>query len=292
MDYRVILAGLSADQKAALTRRSDRAGLIHLAGHGGAILLTGSLIATDVAFWPLLLPIHGILLTFLFTLEHECTHKTPFASAPLNEWVGRLCGLVLMLPFEWFRYFHLAHHKWTNIDGKDPELTAEKPKTQRDWLIHVSGLPYWYGMFGTLIRLATRREHPPYLPKSALTRMQREAWAILAIYLSALIFIPQFLLWVWIIPSILGQPFLRLYLLAEHGDCPHVANMLENTRTTFTTAMVRFLAWNMPYHVEHHVYPNVPFHGLPAFHAILRQHLKVTAEGYVAFTRDYLSRHR
>ncbi len=125
--------------------------------------MTGSLIATDVAFWPLLLPIHGILLTFLFTLEHECTHKTPFASAPLNEWVGRLCGLILMLPFGWFRYFHLAHHKWTNIDGKDPELTAEKPKTQRDWLIHVSGLPYWSGMFGTLIRLATRRE-PSTLP--------------------------------------------------------------------------------------------------------------------------------
>ena len=65
------------------------------------------------------------------------------------------------------------------------------------------------------------------------------------------------------LPVLLGQPALRLYLLAEHGDCPRVANMFENTRTTFTTAMMRFLAWNMPYHVEHHVYPQVPFYRLP-----------------------------
>jgi fatty acid desaturase len=88
----------------------------------------------------------------------------------------------------------------------------------------------------------------------------------------------------------LAQPFLRLYLLAEHGDCPQVANMLENTRTTFTNRVVRFVAWNMPYHAEHHCYPAVPFHNLPALHDIAREQLQVTAPGYVAFSRDYLAR--
>ena len=100
------------------------------------------------------------------------------------------------------------------------------------------------------------------------------------------------LLWVWVVPVILGQPVLRLYLLAEHGDCPQVADMFLNTRTTFTTALVRFLAWNMPYHTEHHVFPQVPFHRLPALHAQMRDHLRVTADGYAAFTRDYLARRR
>ena len=72
------------------------------------------------------------------------------------------------------------------------------------------------------------------------------------------------LLWVWIIPALLGQPFLRLYLLAEHGCCAFVANMFENSRTTFTGPLVRFLAWNMPYHAEHHAFPTVPFYRLPA----------------------------
>ena len=104
------------------------------------------------------------------------------------------------------------------------------------------------------------------------------------------LFATPVLFWVWLLPVLLGQPFLRLYLLAEHGDCPQVANMFANTRTTFTTAMVRFVAWNMPYHVEHHVYPSVPFHKLPALHGLMRDELRVTADGYAAFTRAYLAR--
>ena len=94
----------------------------------------------------------------------------------------------------------------------------------------------------------------------------------------------------WLVPVALGFPFLRLYLLAEHGRCPAVANMFDNTRTTYTNLLVRFLAWNMPYHVEHHVLPQVPFHLLPRFNQRIREWLKHTSPGYVAFSRDYVSR--
>ena len=97
----------------------------------------------------------------------------------------------------------------------------------------------------------------------------------------------EWLIWCWLLPMLLGQPFLRLYLLAEHGLCPHVADMFENTRTTFTGQAVRWLAWNMPYHAEHHAYPNVPFHKLPELHALTRPHLKVTERGYARFHWTY-----
>ena len=79
-------------------------------------------------------------------------------------------------------------------------------------------------------------------------------------------------------------------MLAEHGDLPFVADMFQNTRTTFTSALLRRLAWNMPYHVEHHVLPAVPFHNLPQAHDLMKSHLQATANGYTAFTRDYLAR--
>jgi len=66
-----------------------------------------------------------------------------------------------------------------------------------------------------------------------------------------------------------------------------VANMFENTRTTFTNRLIRFVAWNMPYHIEHHVYPMVPFHKLPMLHLIAQKHLLVTSNGYMAFNRAY-----
>ena len=125
-------------------------------------------------------------------------------------------------------------------------------------------------------------------------KCMREARLLIVLYALAglSLFFTPFLLWVWIVPVLVGQPFLRLYLLAEHGDCPFVEDMFLNTRTTFTTAIMRFVAWNMPYHAEHHTYPMVPFHNLPALHTKMRGHLGVTSDGYTAFTRTYLARRR
>jgi fatty acid desaturase len=46
--------------------------------------------------------------------------------------------------------------------------------------------------------------------------------------------------------------------------------------------------WNMPFHAEHHLYPAIPFHLLPAAHRVLRQHLAHVAPGYPAANREIL----
>lgn len=291
-DHKAFLSALPAEVREAMTERSDGPGLRHLAGHLGAILGVGGLIAAGVPGWWLLLPVQGVLIVFLFTLEHEATHRTPFRSVGLNDWIGRLCGVLLVLPFEWFRAFHMAHHRWTNLPGKDPELAGPKPATRAAWLWHVSGLSYWGAEARLMAALVRGRTEGDYLPEGAKRRIVREArWMAAGYLLGALSLVwTPVLLWVWVVPVLIGQPFLRLYLLAEHGDCPEVANMFENTRTTFTTRAVRWLAWNMPYHVEHHVWPTVPFHRLPEVHGLMREELRVTADGYAAFTKDYLAR--
>jgi fatty acid desaturase len=293
MDHRDFVARLDAETRAALTEKSDEAGLQQLVNHGVVIFVFGLCVAlVPGPFWALFMLPLGIALTFLFTLEHEATHKTPFASERLNDGVGRVCGVILLLPFEWFRYFHLAHHRWTNLPGQDPELEGGKPQTRLAWAWHVSGLPYWIAEVRLLAALVRGRGMAKYVPAAARGRVVREARWMVAVYgaASLSLFWSDAVLWFWMVPMLLGQPFLRLYLLAEHGDCPQVANMFENTRTTFTTAVVRLLAWNMPYHVEHHVMPQVPFYRLPALHRLMREELRVTAAGYAAFTREYLAR--
>lgn len=292
MDHREFVSALPADRLAALNQTADGPGLWHLAGHLAVIMVFGLWITQGWFLWPLALVGQGIAICFLFTLEHEATHKTPFRSVWLNEWVGRIVGLFLVLPFEWFRYFHLAHHRFTNIPDKDPELGSEgRPETRGAFLIHVSGLPYWAGMIRQLVGNAMGRDPGDYVPERARGRVRREARVMLALYgLAALsLLVTPVLVWVWLLPCLLGQPFLRLYLLAEHGRCAFVANMFENTRTTFTNRIVRFLAWNMPYHTEHHTLPQVPFHKLPMLHAHMREHLEVTANGYAEFTARYAS---
>ncbi|PVH30424.1 fatty acid desaturase [Pararhodobacter oceanensis] len=292
MTHSEFLSSLPPETRNALTARSKWRGIAHLAGHTGANLLVGGLILLKVPLWWALLPVQGVLLVALFTLQHECTHKTPFASDWLADRVGQVCGFILVNPFIWFRYFHLAHHRFTNLDGKDPELEGTKPETRRAWAWHVSGFPYWASAARLMAALVTGKFRADYLPARARPQAIREARIMALLYAASalsLLWTPA-LFWVWLLPVFLAQPVLRLYLLAEHGDCPRVADMFANTRTTFTSAIIRFLAWNMPYHVEHHVFPSVPFHNLPALHDLIRSDLQVTAEGYIAFTRAYLAR--
>ncbi|MEX0340345.1 MAG: fatty acid desaturase [Arenibacterium sp.] len=293
MDHKTYLQAMSPDRRAALTAKSNAAGVRHLALHLGVILLLGGLIALRVPFWPLLMLPQGVALVFLFTLQHETTHKTPFASETLNEWIGWFCGLVIAQPFLWFRYFHLKHHRYTNIAGQDPELDGlPKPNDWPALVRHLSTVDYWIGKIQVLCLMSLGRISADYLPERVHPRLRREAQGMLLIYIAAFLFtlfVSTALVWIWLVPLILGFPILRLYLLAEHGRCPQVADMFLNTRTTYTTSIVRFLAWNMPYHIEHHVFPQVPFHLLPRFHEEIRPHLGVTSDGYGAFAVEYVA---
>lgn len=294
MDHRTIIASLTPEERNHLTARSNIAGIIQLAGHWGAIIVLGWLIAVRVPLWPLLVLAQGILIVFLFTLLHESVHRTPFRTQWLSDIVARVCSFMIVLPADWFRYFHFAHHRFTQDPDNDPELAEPKPETVREYLVHISGIQVWYSQLKTLGVNAMGYGSEPFVPAKGRNKVRREAQMMIlgyAVVTGTSIYLQTAaLIYVWIIPAILGQPFLRLYLLAEHGRCPYVANMLENSRTTTTTWLVRKLAWNMPYHAEHHAYPGVPFYRLPEFHTLIKGHLKQTEAGYVRFHTKYLTR--
>ena len=106
---------------------------------------------------------------------------------------------------------------------------------------HMAGLSYWAGNFRGILRRATGRLDESFYATDRVKRsVILEARIVLAIYAAALIGSiaagSTLLLWYWVIPALLGQPMLRLYLICEHGGCPRTADMFENTRTTYTNA--------------------------------------------------------
>jgi fatty acid desaturase len=278
----------------ALAATSDQRGLMQLAGHAGALLASGALVAmARDSLWlaPAML-LHGILLTFLFAPLHETIHRTAFRRRWLNDVTAWVCGLTLALPPDYFRAFHFAHHRHTQDPARDPELVEPKPDSLWAYARHVSGLPYWRTRIATLARIGRGRVEEPFITGRLRPRIVREARLYLTVYgLFLLVSIatgsPAVLIF-WLIPALLGQPFLRAYLLAEHTGCPLVADMLENTRTTRSLALVRRLAWNMPYHAEHHACPWLPFHALPAAHRLLEEKIAVQASGYIAVNREII----
>ena len=278
-----------------LAARSDAKGLVRLASHFGALCATGAAIAlAQGTLW--LAPatvLHGLVLVFLFAPLHETVHRTAFRSRRLNDAVAWLCGAVLVLPPAYFQAFHFAHHRHTQDPERDPELAAPKPASLWSYLWTASGLPYWRERLTTTLAHAAGQVREPFIPSSHQGRVVREARILLAFYgvLAALSVAAGSWLAVgyWLAPVLIGQPFLRLYLLAEHTGCPLVPDMLRNSRTTRSNALVRWLAWNMPYHAEHHAYPALPFHALPGAHALLKEHIAVQASGYLAAQRQIIA---
>ena len=275
-----------------LSRRGDAPGMLQLAAHLSILAATAAAIATGagtVLIWPAMLA-HGIVLVFLFAPLHETIHRTAFRSRWINDTVAFVVGVVLVLPREYFRAFHFAHHRFTQDPASDPELASPKPANVGQLLRHVSGLPYWIaGLRGLVARARGQLPEPFYATERIRRAVILESRAVLAIYLAAALLSvaagSTLLLWYWIIPVLLGQPFLRLYLLAEHSGCPRSADMLENSRTTYTNELIRFLAWNMPFHAEHHAWPSIPFHALPQANALIRDRLRTIAPGYAAALR-------
>lgn len=285
--HKEALAALSDADLGALKARSDGPALKHIAGHLGLLVATGILVQSFWGSWIIapVLVLHGVIIVFLFAPLHETIHETAFSTRSLNVAVARFCGFVLLLPPRYFRYFHFAHHRYTQDAGRDPELKTPRPGDWGSYLRALTGIEYWRGQIAALVQCAAGRTVPDFVPARGRDRVRAEARWFLAGYAflaaGSIAVNSSLLLWLWIVPAVLGQPFLRAYLLAEHTGCPLVPDMLINSRTTFTNRLVLWIAWNMPNHAAHHALPTVPFDKLPRLTALLRQNLKTTASGYV-----------
>jgi fatty acid desaturase len=282
---------LKAKDLMPLSTRSNAPAAWRAAGHFGAIAMAVTALWYMQGSWSAL-PITvllGYFLAFLFTMEHETAHQTAFRTRAWNHVLGHLAGFAILLPYEYYRVFHWDHHRYTQDPERDPELAAPLPTTRLGVLWTWSGMPILIGRFRLLYAHGVRgKVTVPWVSPEKRPLIVREARAYLAGYglilAGSLAAGSSAAIWLWLLPLVVGQLFLRPYLLAEHTGCAHSANMLENTRTTYTNAVVHYFAWNMPFHAEHHAYPAVPFHALPGLNQFLARHIVNTEPGYRAAT--------
>ena len=184
MDHKALISSLSPDHRAALLAKSNRAGFRHLAMHWGLIATLGGLISLGVPGWQVLVVPQGVLIIFCFTLQHECVHYTVFRTRWLNDFVGQICGLIIILPHRFFRYEHCDHHTYTQLKGQDPEL-IELPISVWKYLWYISSVPYWKNKFNQIFRNGAGRlnaDDRTFITKHEAPIIFREARVMLVIY--------------------------------------------------------------------------------------------------------------
>jgi len=288
---------LSRNELRELQTRSDVRGAARLAVHVVCLIAAGWWVAVATG-WVVVAAVFvlGLVQVALFAPAHETMHQTAFASRRANLVVGWLTSAPSLLNARFYTAFHLAHHRYTQIPGLDPELFSPPPETVGQYAARILGWPFW--SLRLLVVFDSWRgdlRRYPYVTEAAAPMIIRDVRAMSLVLIggaigSALLFgwTTPFLFWIG--PQLLGQPPLRAYLLAEHTGCTHDRDGLTNTRTTLTNGLVRQLMWNMPFHAEHHLYPSIPFHRLPDAHAAIRERLGFVQSGYtrwnLGFVRD------
>jgi fatty acid desaturase len=273
----------------ALCLTSNARGAVQLLSHVGAVIIVGLLLwrLRDSFFWiaPLFL-LQGVLLNFLYAGQHELSHWTVFRTAWLNEWAGRLIGFVVFYPRTFDQLQHIAHHRYTQDWQRDGELVRE-PYALRSYLLWMSGITYWYTRWRRILRFSVGLVSEPYIAVARRPELVREARWHSAGYALIIVLSYLFHSWVamvvWVAPMLAMKFVHQLQNTIEHLGLPHVDNVLINTRSTRTNAVMRWLGWQMQFHTAHHAFPGVPFHRLRELNEII-----FTSRGTVPPTMSYL----
>ena len=189
------------------------------------------------------------------------------------------------------RYSHASHHTHTWIEGEDNQMPyAPIPLTFVGWVAEILGLGlYWHqtkmfvlhslGIFSENVKRVT--------PASELPRMQSNTQICVAIY-AGLAAISIAAGWLWplyliVIPRVLGGPIMNAFILMQHVEmAENQPNIVQSTRSFRTNWFFQFLYFNMNHHIEHHLYPTVPFHALPELSSKLGDQLPAPDPGFLS----------
>lgn len=209
---------------------------------------------------------------------HECGHGTAFRSDWMNIAVYEAASFMVMRESVVWRWSHNRHHSDTIIVGRDPEIQVPRPPNLRTLVLSVWALPVYRTFFPSLMRHALGRMSPAertFVPATEFWKVYRNARIYLAVYAvviaAALLWhtlIPVFL---FILPHIFGTWLMLIHNTTQHaGLAENVLDHRLNCRTVYMNPISRFVYWNMNYHVEHHMFPLVPYHALPKLHELVK----------------------
>jgi fatty acid desaturase len=278
----------------ALIQRSDHPAirdtllwfaLLVIFGTGG-VMLSGSILALPCFLC------YGVLYGSASDSRwHECGHRSAFKTRWMNNAVYQIaCFMILREPEIW-RWSHARHHADTIIVGRDPEIVAERPPNLLKLVLSFVGLPAALTTFRKLFAHALGRieaDERTYVPEAEWPRVVRTARVWLLIHAGVIGI--AIVLQSWIPALLVGVlPFLYgTWLSVYFGITQHLGlaeDMLDHrlcARTVRMNPVFRFIYWNMNYHVEHHMFPMVPFHALPQLHEAVRDDMPVPCRSTLA----------
>lgn len=261
-----------------------------IVGGFGSLALLG-LAVGSWWLWLVLWPVMGVLLSGAFGGMHRASHGAFWPGRRMNEAVGRLWALMLLINFSWFRAAHLRHHRFAaGPEDTEPPLRIG---SRFDYVTALVTCNFLVHLLPKSLRLAGPGGGPDWL--SARERKAARFDALLLLAWMGAVGAGLFL-WPWEVLAIYGCPLAvallcdAVFSIPEHFGCAASGSPNAASRTVLTAPWLSFIQWNENYHAEHHRFPALPAFAMPAVHAAGQPLGEIWAGGYIRFHANLLWR--
>jgi Na+-transporting NADH:ubiquinone oxidoreductase subunit F len=225
---------------------------------------------------------------------HEAGHGTAFKTDWMNNALYEIASFMVMRESTVWRWSHTRHHSDTIIVGRDPEIAVPRPPDVKAIVMKFFNLGAYPKYFRHLFLHSFGRmtaDEKTFIPESEFPKIFFKARIHLAIYAGVLAvavatrsILP--LLFVGL-PNLYGSWLMVIYGLTQHaGLAENVLDHRLNCRTVYMNRIHRYLYWNMNYHVEHHMFPLVPYHALPRLHEAVKHDCPTPYRGLLEAYRE------
>jgi len=255
----------------------------------GAFLLWGS-------WWAIIpLMMYGVLYASTSDSRwHEPGHGTAFKTDWMNNALYEIASFMVMREATLWRWSHTRHHSDTLVVGRDPEIAVPRPPN----LFSLCVRPFNLNTMPTYVRQVllhcTGRlsaEEKAFIPESEYGKLVLRARIYAVLYMSVIalsIYTGSILPLMFVgLPPIYGGWLMTIYGNTQHaGLAENVLDHRLNCRTVYMHAIHRYLYWNMNYHVEHHMFPLVPYHNLPKLHELVKADMPKPYNGILEAWRE------
>jgi acyl-lipid omega-6 desaturase (Delta-12 desaturase) len=250
------------------------AAAILLLRHGGAPAFVGSQCLLAVVFF------HN------FAILHEAGHGNTSSSRVLNTITGLYASVLCFMPFFPWKYIHQKHHVWAGNPEQDPTGRNVK-RWQRDhrvpWVLRAA--------WRSWIPLGALAQHFVFwsYPAVLLREDKSKLWPCVAsVLLLPSAYLTLYFLWPQLFCPANFVPAFIIYLFAEElVNLPHHSDLFKFSgrlplweqwkaaRSCYYPVFVsELLVLNFNFHIEHHLYPSLPWYRLRSARSLVRRALE------------------
>ncbi len=266
----------------------------------GLIIGSGYLMYVLWGTWWVIAPIMVYSVLYASSSDarwHESSHGTAFKTDWMNNVLYEVASfMIFRLSVNW-RWSHTRHHSDTIIVGRDPEIASPRPPDIKGIILNlfaIKSVPPEFRRWMLNIVGKLDEQTKQYIPESEHSKVFLVAriWAL--IYLSVIGVALYFQTWLPLfyvgVPTFIGSYMVVVYGLTQHaGLAENVLDHRLNCRTVYMNRIHRFLYWNMNYHLEHHMFPLVPYHNLPKLHELIKDYCPKPYNGLVETYKEIIT---